>query len=465
MAGITRIGTYFPRRRLDRALIAKAWGGRAAGTRTVAGVDEDALTLAADAAVAALGDADTQSIDACYFASTTAPYLEKQVASLLATALDLPRRCAIADFTGSTRAGLTALRVALDGVRSGSFAHALVATGDTRAAEPGTELEASFGDAGAAVTLGRDGAIAEFVTAASVAEEFTHFYRKQDDTYVQAPDTRFGNQYGFVPSVVEAVTLALKQAELPIQKVAKLAIAVPDARAGADVAKKLGADAAKQLEAHLIAEAGVTGSPDPLLLLAKSLETAQPGDFIVVAAYGEGADALVFRATEALTKARPRGVAASLAGGIPLASYERYLRARGILRGDSPGEPVTTYAEWKELKQNTRLYGSKCGKCGQVQYPMNRVCVACQAREGLVDVKLAKRGTIFTYTNDTLAPVPELPFPMLIVDLDDGARLYLQGTEFVEAQVQVGARVELTFRRLHDAGDNHNYFWKARPLL
>src|SRR5205823_11951268 len=68
MVGITRIGTYFPRRRLDRALIAKAWGTRVpAGTRTVAGLDEDALTMATDALLACLGDADPAAFDALYF--------------------------------------------------------------------------------------------------------------------------------------------------------------------------------------------------------------------------------------------------------------------------------------------------------------------------------------------------------------------------------------------------------------
>jgi len=30
--------------------------------------------------------------------------------------------------------------------------------------------------------------------------------------------------------------------------------------------------------------------------------------------------------------------------------------------------------------------------------------------------------------------------------------------------VKVGVPVQLTFRRLHEAGGNRNYFWKARPL-
>src|ERR1700675_4848124 len=99
MVGITRIGTYFPRRRLDRALMAKAWGSRASGTRTVAAIDEDALTMAVDA-ILACGDAALARVGALYFASTSAPYHEKQVASVVATAVDLPRETAVADFTG-----------------------------------------------------------------------------------------------------------------------------------------------------------------------------------------------------------------------------------------------------------------------------------------------------------------------------------------------------------------------------
>ena len=30
--------------------------------------------------------------------------------------------------------------------------------------------------------------------------------------------------------------------------------------------------------------------------------------------------------------------------------------------------------------------------------------------------------------------------------------------------MEIGTRVELTFRRLYTAGGVHNYFWKARPV-
>jgi uncharacterized OB-fold protein len=147
---------------------------------------------------------------------------------------------------------------------------------------------------------------------------------------------------------------------------------------------------------------------------------------------------------------------------LALSSYERYLRARGVLPGETGGEPVTSIMEWKELRQNVRFYGSRCPACGLVQYPQAQVCLACRGRE-LVDHKLGRRGTVFTFTIDNLAPVPEHPLPMAVIDLDGGGRVYLQVADAADGEVAVGTPVRLTFRRLHEAGGNRHYFWKARP--
>src|SRR5207245_2844353 len=232
MVGITRIGTYFPRRRLDRALIAKAWGARVpAGTRTVAGFDEDALTLATDAVLACLGDADPAGFDALYFASTSSPYLEKQVASMIATAADLRRDVVVADLAGSVRAGLAALRAALDGVRAGSLRTALVAAADARLAEPESELEPLLGDGAAAVAVGSDGVVAELVSAASVAEEFTYVWRTDEQRTLRVSETRFGTSHGYVRDMAEVIGAALRKAELPPARVARLVLGAPEPRA------------------------------------------------------------------------------------------------------------------------------------------------------------------------------------------------------------------------------------------
>jgi uncharacterized OB-fold protein len=241
-------------------------------------------------------------------------------------------------------------------------------------------------------------------------------------------------------------------------------VAAPDARAAAAVAKKVGATGDGVLVPGLWDDAGVLGTPDPFVLLHRALETAAPGDFVVVAAYGEGADAVVLRVTDAIGAGRPRPLAESLADAVPVPSYERYLRARGILPFDVEGEPFSTYMEWKELMQDARLYGSRCTACGLVQYPQNRVCHGCRTADRMDDHKLAKAGVVFTYTIDNLfQQVPEHPMPMVIADLDGGGRVYLQGTDTAEGEIDVGRRVRLTYRRLHEANGNRNYFWKVRP--
>jgi uncharacterized OB-fold protein len=32
------------------------------------------------------------------------------------------------------------------------------------------------------------------------------------------------------------------------------------------------------------------------------------------------------------------------------------------------------------------------------------------------------------------------------------------------AKVDIGMRVEMTFRKIHDGAGLHNYFWKCRPI-
>ena len=114
--GLTSVAGYVPRYRLSGKGVAQVWGGGGSGERAVANYDEDALTTACEAALSALSGRDTSRIGACFFASTSAPYIEKSNATMLATVADLPVRVLTADLSGSLRAGTTALRLALDSV-------------------------------------------------------------------------------------------------------------------------------------------------------------------------------------------------------------------------------------------------------------------------------------------------------------------------------------------------------------
>ena len=466
MVGITGYSVYVPRLRMDRNLITRAWGTpQPAGEIAVGNYDEDALTMAAEAALNCLPNADAAGLDAVYFASTSSPYREKQVASLLATACDARRTVQTVDFAGSVRAGVSALLAGVNAVRAGARQQVLVTAADARLAMPESEMEGFLGDAGAAVRVGREAVLAEVVDVACLSEEFTHMWRTDDAKFVQAFPGKFSNTFGYARDVSETIRALLSAQRLQPEAISRLALASPDARAAVDLAKELRFDPRRQLVAPPVAAIGSAGVADPLLALAAALDEASPGDWIIVAAYGEGADAVLLRVTDELPRRRMTPSWTQwLQNKLALPSYEKYLKFRRVLDLDEPGEAINNVLEFKELKQDMRLYGSRCESCGMVQFPMARVCIKCKTRDRLTDHKLQKSGKIFTFTVDHLIANIEHPLPMAVIDLDGGGRLYLQVTDFEQSEVKVDAPVTLTFRRLHEGGGNHNYFWKARPL-
>src|SRR5437870_1491650 len=173
---------------------------------------------------------------------------------------------------------------------------------------------------------------------------------------------------------LRAGTTALRAA------VAKLALYGPDARSHALVARGLGFGA-EQVQDPLFGKVGNTGAAFAPLLLAAALASARPGDRLLVVGYGDGADALVFDATPAVTRLRDRrGVAWHLARRAELAAYEKYLRFRQLLatehdRRAGAGIPATIH--FRDRDEDVRLLGHRCRRCGTMQYPLQRVCYRC----------------------------------------------------------------------------------------
>ena len=69
--GITGVGAHVPRYRLSAETLAAVWGSVRSGTRAVANHDEDSLTMAAEAGLAAIGDGDGANLDLVCLATTT----------------------------------------------------------------------------------------------------------------------------------------------------------------------------------------------------------------------------------------------------------------------------------------------------------------------------------------------------------------------------------------------------------
>jgi 3-hydroxy-3-methylglutaryl CoA synthase len=442
-------------------MMAAAWDTPAMpGERTAAGGDQDSLTLGVEAALTAVARAGADDIDAIYFATTTPPYAEKHMAATIAAVLGR-HDVSTADVTGSLRAGTQALRAALDAVEAGRARRALVVAADLRPAEPASGMEQLFGDGAAALVIGPD-APAEVIGAASIAEEFTGPWRRTGDAWVRSFDAKIETDR-FVASSAAAARTALEAAGTTPDAIDAFASFAPDPRTFVVTAKQIGIAQAKDA---LFREAGNLGAAHALVALAGALDEAQAGQQILVAAAGEGADALVIGTRAGITDARPvRTLADALARKRLLPSYERYARARRLLDWDDPDTPSSTIRTWRDRGQAFALQGVRCTSCGTVQFPANRACVMCAELDRMEPQALQRTGTVFTFTLDHLiaGEYLETPVPRAVVDLDGGGRLYCQVTDCEPERVAIDMPLELTFRRIHEGGGFNNYFWKARP--
>ena len=73
-------------------------------------------------------------------------------------------------------------------------------------------------------------------------------------------------------------------------------------------------------------------------------------------------------------------------------------------------------------------------------------------------------GTIALITVDRIAYSQSPPVAFAVVDWDGGGRLPVELCDLDVATLQMGDRVEMTFRKLFTSDEIHNYFWKARPI-
>jgi uncharacterized OB-fold protein len=197
------------------------------------------------------------------------------------------------------------------------------------------------------------------------------------------------------------------------------------------------------------------------------LEQAEPGLTVALVSAHDGADALVLRTTDALGSFRPaRSIAAQLAAGGPI-SYGKFLSWRGQLEVEPPRRPepgrVSAPASSRNEAWKYGFVGSRDRVTGDVQLPPMRVSRDGERTDDVDPAPMADvRGTVVTFTIDRLAYSPSPPIVFAVVDFDGGGRLPVELTDTDAAEVRIGSRVEMTFRRLATADGIHNYFWKGR---
>jgi 3-hydroxy-3-methylglutaryl CoA synthase len=445
-------------------------GWESSGQRSIANFDEDSVTLAVAAAIDCLKDHEREDIDGLLFATTTPPYAEKQCASIIATALDLRRDIFTADITDVLRAGTTALKSALDSVTAGSAKHVLVVASDNRQGAPKGEAERNSGDGAVAFIISNEEIIAEQAGSHTITENMMDTWRSAGDRFVRSWEDRFAIEEGLERIIGEAVSGFMEKEGVSVKDIAKLALYSPDARRHSQLARHLGFQP-EQVQDPLFGRMGNTGAAFPLMLLAGALEEGSPDQLLLTVSYGDGSDVLGFRTTSNIGKhGTGLGVSGYLDSGQMLDSYETYAKWRDVWLTDSSSrrpqaQSPSVTAMWRESDQNIKFHGGVCNQCGYVQYPPQRVCVDCQARDDSTPIRLSdKLGTVFTYSLDYLAGTVDSPLAVVVVDFEPGGRVLCMMTDREIAEVQIGLQVEMSFRKLRVVNGIHNYYWKAVPL-
>ncbi|MDP2644518.1 MAG: OB-fold domain-containing protein [Desulfobacterales bacterium] len=470
-AGIVSYGAYVPIYRLSRAALKVVWGGGAGkGEKAVANADEDTITMAVAAAMDCLKGTDAKTVDGLYFASTTAPYREKRAASIVAAALDLPQGAFTADFTNSLGSGAGALRAAIDAVNGGSAKKVLVVASDCRIPPPNSLFESLFGDGAAAFLVGGENLIATVEGHCTLSSGFLDIWRKErGDRYVRTWENRFIIDKGYFEYLKDALDGLLKSCGLTAGDIGKAAYYGPDERSHATMAGMMGLKPA-QVQPALFDTVGNTGAAFFMMLTVAALEKSRDGDRILSASYGDGADAFLLRVTDRLAAATDRrGIARHVDSKMMLASYGKYLRFRDLMDWEQTPTPAQESSEnvfYREEKALFRGYGHKCGSCGHVQFPPQRICMWCQTKDRFEAVRVVdKRGRLFTFSLDERAVFAlDLPNVLVIVDLEGGGRIYNQATDRDPGKLEVGMEMEFTFRKFHEGSGFHNYSWKIQPV-
>ena len=480
MVGIVAYGGYVPRARLNREAVyaANKWfaaglRGQAKGERSMANWDEDAVTMAVEAARDCLTGFKAEDVDTLSFASTTLPFKDRQNAGVIGTALHREQGLAAQDFAGSLKCATSALKSGLDSAQAGR--KVMVAASDKRRARVASANELQFGDGAAALLLGTEKVIAKYLGGNSVSMDFVDHFRGDEGEFDFGWEERWIRDEGYVKIVPAAVKAALAAAKLTGADIAHFCMpslmgAIPKQMA------KMAGIGETAVRDSLAANLGDTGAAHPLMMLVHALQDAKPGDRIMVVAFGQGCDVLIFQVTDEIAKLPPRkGIVGWLSRRKEEKNYLKFLAFQDMLpldkgmRADFDKKTALSIL-WRKRDMLYGLIGGKCRVCGTLQFPKSQICVNpnCGAQDSQDDQAFSGMTcSIMSWSADSLTYTPDPPAYYGMITFPEGGRFMADFTDCDAEQVKVGQKMRMTFR-IRDVdslrGNFKRYFWKATPV-
>jgi uncharacterized OB-fold protein len=108
----------------------------------------------------------------------------------------------------------------------------------------------------------------------------------------------------------------------------------------------------------------------------------------------------------------------------------------------------------REIPQRYRLEAGKCSSCGHISFPPRLVCPKCKAKK-FETINLSDEGTLVTFTVVRVASdkfSKETPFPVGIIELNDGVRVTAQIADADIDELRIGQKLKLVFRKVQEDG-------------
>ncbi len=315
MVGIVGYGAYVPRYRITLEDIARVWGKDASDVingfkvkeKSVPAFDEDAVTLAIEAATCALSmtGIEAEKIDGIFVGSESHPYAVNPSSTIVAEYLGVGRDFFAADLEFACKAGSAGMQVCAALIESRKASYGLAIGSDLAQGKPHDALEYTAASASAAFILGdkKTEVIAEITSMSSFSSDTPDFWRR-DGVRFPSHFGRFTGEPAYFTHVLGEGKKLLQQTKLQPQDFDYCVFHMPNGKFPRVAAKKLGFTPQQLASSLTVDLIGNPYSASSLLGLAAVLDIAKPGQKIFFVSYGSGAgsDGFVFQTTSNITK-------------------------------------------------------------------------------------------------------------------------------------------------------------------
>ncbi len=336
--GIIGYGAYVPRYRIAGADISMVWTGRKTGSpvkeKSVAGLDEDVITMSIEAARNAVLRAgiDPCELRAVWVGSESHPYSVKPSGTTVAEAIGASASIQSGDWEFACKAGTEAMVAAIALVGSGMGKYAMAIGMDTAQGKPADALEYTASSGGAAFIIGPAAeAVVEIEANYSYVSDTPDFWRRADQKYPEHGQ-RFTGEPAYFKHIEGAAHIMLDGMKRTAADYTYGVFHQPNPKFPQKVAATLGFTPDQIKQGLLAPEIGNTYAGSAMIGLTAVLDIAKPGDRILMVSYGSGAgsDAFSLVVTDKITARRELATSTAeyIARRTPI-DYGTYLRYRG----------------------------------------------------------------------------------------------------------------------------------------